>query len=41
MNAFDVAGFATGLVCVWLLVRNDPWNWPWGIVNALVFLVEF
>ena len=41
MSAYDVAGFVTGLICVWLLVRNSPWNFAWGIVNALVFLAEF
>lgn len=41
MNAYDVAGFITGLINVWLVVRNHVWNWPWGIVNAAVFLVSF
>ncbi len=41
MNAYDIAGFITGAINVWLVVRNNPWNWPWGIVNAAIFLTSF
>lgn len=40
-NLYDVAGFVTGLINVWLTVRNDVWNWPWGILNSAIFLISF
>jgi len=41
MNAYDLAGFLTGVVCVWLIVRQNIWNWPWGILNSAIFCVSF
>jgi nicotinamide mononucleotide transporter len=41
VNGYDIAGFVTGLITVWLTVRNNVWNWPWGLINSAVFLVEF
>lgn len=36
----EVFGFATGLVCVWLVVRKSIWNFPVGILNcALLFFL--
>jgi nicotinamide mononucleotide transporter len=34
-------GFATGLVCVWLVVREQPSSWPVGLLNNAFFLVLF
>ncbi|ACB75458.1 nicotinamide riboside transporter PnuC [Opitutus terrae] len=34
-------GFATGGVCVWLVVRQHVWNWPVGLVNNVFFGVLF
>jgi nicotinamide mononucleotide transporter len=31
----------TGLVCVWLTVKNRLSNWPWGIVSVLAYTVVF
>ncbi|WP_309113393.1 nicotinamide riboside transporter PnuC [Saccharothrix sp.] len=37
----EVAGFVTGALCVWLVARQNPLNWPIGILNNLAFLVLF
>lgn len=37
----EVAGFLSGALCVWLLVRQNIWNWPVGIVNATMYIVLF
>ena len=40
-NALELFGFATGAACVWLLARQNIWNWPLGIANNLLFMVLF
>ena len=44
MNSLEIAGFVTGALSVWLAVRQNPWNWPFGVANAgcwfLLFLRE-
>ncbi|CCH29798.1 nicotinamide riboside transporter PnuC [Actinosynnema sp. NPDC047251] len=37
----EVAGFVTGALCVWLVARQNAWNWPIGILNNIAFLVLF
>ncbi|MCB1053277.1 MAG: nicotinamide mononucleotide transporter [Acidobacteria bacterium] len=34
-------GFLTGLACVYLVVKQNPWTWPIGILNNIFFLVLF
>lgn len=41
MSPVEVAGFVTGALCVWLVARQNPWNWPIGIANNIAFLVLF
>lgn len=40
----DLAGFITGVICVWLTARGNVWNFPIGILNSgilgLVFLQQ-
>jgi len=33
----EVVGFVTGIVAVYLVVRNNLWTWPIGILNVLVY----
>ena len=37
----EVAAFATGAGCVWLVARQRVANWPIGIANASFFLLLF
>jgi nicotinamide mononucleotide transporter len=37
----EVVGFVTGALCVWLVARQHPANWPIGIANAATFLALF
>ncbi|MFI7585452.1 nicotinamide riboside transporter PnuC [Spongisporangium articulatum] len=37
----EVAGFATGLLCVWLVARNHVLNWPVGVVSSGYYLLVF
>jgi len=37
----DLAGFATGILCVALTVRASIWNFPAGILNSLILGLVF
>jgi nicotinamide mononucleotide transporter len=37
----EAFGFVTGAVCVWLVTKENLWNWPIGIANNLFFAVLF
>lgn len=37
----EVVGFLTGALCVYLLVKQNIWNWPIGIINAVMYIVLF
>lgn len=37
----EVLGFITGGVCVWLVVRENHWNWPIGLANNVFFFILF
>lgn len=37
----ELFGFITGLICVWLGVKEIPWTWPIGILNNAIYLVVF
>jgi len=37
----EATGLVTGLLCVWLLIRQNIWTWPLGLIYALVSVVVF
>ena len=37
----EIFGAVTGFLCVWLVARQNLWNWPLGITNNLLYLVVF
>ncbi len=40
-SRMEVIGFVTGALCVWLVARQNSWNWPIGAVNNLAFFALF
>lgn len=41
VSVIEVIGFITGGVCVWLVAKQNIWNWPIGILNNAAFLILF
>src|SRR6266849_5728919 len=37
----EVLGFITGAVNVWLLARQNIWNWPVGLANNALYVAVF
>lgn len=37
----EVIGFITGGICVWMVAKQNIWNWPIGILNNAAFLILF
>ncbi len=37
----ETLGFLTGVVCVWLIVKENVWNWPVGIANNIFYVIVF
>ena len=40
-SIIEVLGFISGALCVWLVVKQNIWNWPIGIINAISFIILF
>lgn len=40
-NPVESLGVALGLLCVWLLVKENIWNWPIGIANNILYIYVF
>ncbi|WP_345212822.1 nicotinamide riboside transporter PnuC [Mucilaginibacter gynuensis] len=40
-TAIEMAGFVTGLACVYLAAKNNIWNWPFAIVNVSIYIFIF
>src|SRR5258707_10596368 len=41
ITATEWLGFITGGATVWLVVRENIWNWPLGLANSAFFFVLF
>ncbi len=41
LDMTETLGFVTGALCVYLVVKEDVWNFPVGIANSAFFLVLF
>lgn len=41
MSIPEIIGVITGLLCVWLTVRQNIWCWPVGIVSCVAFAILF
>lgn len=37
----EVLGFITGALCVYLVAKQNIWNWPIGIANNVLWIVLF
>ena len=35
-NPYEVGGFFTSLLCVWLNARENVWGWFWAIISSLL-----
>jgi nicotinamide mononucleotide transporter len=41
MDGLELAGLVSGLLCVWLLIRENVWTFPLGLVYAVVSVAVF
>ena len=41
MPRLEAIGLVSGLLCVWLLIRQNIWTWPIGLLYALVSVAVF
>lgn len=41
MSLIEILGFLTGAVNVWLLARQNIWNWPIGLANNALYIAVF
>ncbi len=41
LEIIEAAGTITGIICVWLFIRQNIWAWPVAVVSAALFCVVF
>jgi nicotinamide mononucleotide transporter len=41
MSPVEILGFLTGAVNVWLLARQNIWNWPVGLASNALYVAVF
>ncbi len=37
----EAIGSLSGALCVWLIVKENVWNWPLGLINNVFYFVIF
>jgi nicotinamide mononucleotide transporter len=37
----ETLGFLSGVVCVYLVVKENIWNWPIGLANNVIYVIVF
>lgn len=37
----ETLGFLSGAVCVYLVVKENIWNWPIGLANNVIYVIVF
>lgn len=37
----ELLGFVSGALCVYLVTRENVWNWPLGVITAAFYIVVF
>ncbi len=40
-SALEATAFVTGAICVWLVVRQNIWNFPLGLINVTIYAWVF
>jgi len=40
-SIYETVGFLTGLLWIWLLIKEDAWGWPAGIVSSTAYVLFF
>ncbi len=40
-SSLEAVSFVTGALCVWMVVRENVWNFPLGLINVATFSVVF
>lgn len=38
---WEIAGFLTGVLCVALIIKQNIWNWPVGILQVICYAILF
>jgi nicotinamide mononucleotide transporter len=41
LNWIEIAGFITGVIGVWLTIKENIWCWLLGIINVILYLILF
>jgi nicotinamide mononucleotide transporter len=41
VTVIEIIGFLSGAWCVWLVGRQNPWNWPVGLIQVVAYCFLF